>query len=163
MNKVFGWILIFGLQVVVFNHLDFSSYVLPQVFIILLISLPLHTSKINQVLIGFGLGLLADLFLSTPGIHASACMTLILIRMWLLSRLDLKEQIANKLSFNAKTVGLPTFFYVTTVLVVIYHLYVFSLESIGAIYWVKMLLTTLISSALSLLIIGLIQYMSFRD
>ncbi len=163
MNRILSWIIIFGLQVVVFNHLDFSSYVLPQVFIVLLITLPVHLSKINQVLIAFALGLLADFFISTPGIHASACMTLVLLRMGLLQRLDLKEQIANKLSFNVRHVGISTFFYITAILVVIYHFYVFSLESIGAVHWVKMLLTTLISSSLSLLIIGLIQFVSLRE
>ena len=162
LNKIVQWVLIFALQIFVLNHLDFSTYLLPQVFIILLISLPLHISKINQILIAFGLGLLADFFASTPGFHASACLWLILIRMWILGRLDLKEQQANRLQFDIKNVGAGTFFYVTSVLVLFYHLYIFSLGSIGAINGARLLITSLLSSTLALLIIVLIQYITFR-
>ncbi len=161
LNKILQWLLIFALQVVVFNHLDFSSYLVPQVFILILITLPLHLSKINQILIAFGIGLLADMFVSTPGIHASACLSLIVLRMFLFSRLDLKEQQSNRMFFNVKNVGISMFFYSAIILVVFYQLYVFGLESIGAINWVSLLLTTLFSSTLSLLAIGSIQYISY--
>ncbi|MBT8327143.1 MAG: hypothetical protein KJP21_05435 [Bacteroidia bacterium] len=162
LNKILQWVLIFALQIFVLNHLDFSTYLLPQVFIILLISLPLHVSKINQILIAFGLGLLADLFASTPGFHASACLWLILLRMWILGRIDLKEQQANHLQFNIKNISAGTFFYVTSILVLFYHLYLFSLGSIGAIDGYRLIITTMLSSALALLIIVLIQYITLR-
>ncbi len=162
LSKILQWVFILALQVFVLNHLDFSSYLLPQVFIILLISLPLHVSKINQVLIAFGLGLIADFFASTPGFHASACLWLILIRMWILGSLDLKEQQANHLQFNIKNVGAGTFFYVTSVLVLFYHLYIFSLESVGAINGIRLLITSMLSSTFAMLVIVLIQYITFR-
>ena len=162
LNKIVQWILIIALQVFVLNHLDFSAYILPQVFIILLITLPLHLSKINQILIAFGLGLVADFFVSTPGFHASACLWLILIRMWILGSLDLKEQQANHLQFNIRNVGPSSFLYVTLILVVFYHFYIFTLESIGAINGLRLLMTSVLSSTLAMLIIVLIQYITFR-
>ena len=94
MNRLLYWILILALQVVIFNHLELSAYIVPQLFIILLITLPVHLSKSVQVIIAFGLGLLADFFVSTPGIHASACLWLIILRMSLLARLDLKDHLS---------------------------------------------------------------------
>ncbi len=78
---IFYWTAILFLQFVVFNHLGFTAYLAPQVFIVLLITLPLHISKPYQVLLGFILGLIADFFVGTPGIHASACMWLVMIRL----------------------------------------------------------------------------------
>lgn len=163
MNRLLQWVIIIGLQVVVLNHLDFSRFLVPQVFIVLLIQLPLHLSRNYQVLIAFALGLLVDLFTSTPGIHASGSLILIMVRMFLLSRMDLKEHAANKLDFSIRTAGLAPYTYVTLALVLIYHFYVFFLESIGAIVWSNLLLTTVLSAMLSLLIIALIQFITLRD
>jgi len=86
---IFYWTAILFLQFIVFNRLGFTAYLAPQVFIVLLITLPLHISKPYQVLLGFFLGLIADFFVGTPGIHASACMWLVMIRFGLLGAQDL--------------------------------------------------------------------------
>lgn len=65
-NQVTYWVLVIGFQVLVLNHLDISSYIYPQVFVILLLTLPLHLKKTYQLLIGFGLGLVMDLFIYSP-------------------------------------------------------------------------------------------------
>lgn len=161
MNKIVTWILVFALQVFVFNHLNFTSYLVPQVFIFLLIILPLHLSKLNIVLIGFGLGLLADIFTSTAGLHASACLWLVLIRMAILNSLDTKQMEANKNWFTVQNVGLPVFFYTTIALVFVYHLYVFFLGSIGAIDFERLLISTFASTSFALLIILFFELVSF--
>ncbi len=157
---IFYWIAILFLQFVVFNHLGFTAYLAPQVFIVLLITLPLHISKPYQVLLGFTLGLIADLFVGTPGIHASACMWLVIIRLLLLGAQDLKEQIANHLPYNVHSVGLSTFAATTASLVFFYHFYVFWLESIGAINGYVILFTTLVSALFTLTVIGVVQLLS---
>ncbi len=162
MSRVFYWILILALQFFVFNHLELSSYLMPQLFILLLITLPLHLSKTVQIIIAFSLGLVADFFVATPGIHASACLWLVLIRFGLLTRIDLKEQESNRLAFNAKTAGVTTFMYVSVILVVFYHFYILVLENLGAFNGAHVFFTTLLSSLFTLLLIGFIQYVSFN-
>ena len=161
MRKVFFWLFIIALQVVLFNHLDLSAYLIPQVFILLLIKLALHINKMYQVLIAFSLGLLLDMFTSTPGIHASACLWLIIIRIGLLSGQDLKEHEANKAEFSVITAGLAPFVYSTLILVFFYHFYVFWLESIGALNWSLWLTTSVISSISALTVMGILEYLSF--
>jgi len=162
MNRLFYWILILALQVFVFNHLEFSSFLMPQLFVLLLITLPVHLSKTLQIIIAFSLGLFADFFVATPGIHASGCLWLILIRLGLLSRVDLKEQEANRLAFNAKTVGNTTFMYIASILVLFYHTYIFILENLGAFNGGQILLTAFLSSTFTMLLIGFVQYVSFN-
>ncbi|MDB9881567.1 hypothetical protein OAD66_00300 [Bacteroidia bacterium] len=163
MRIVLFWLFIIGLQVVLLNHLDLSAYLIPQVFILLLIKLPLNINKMYQVLIAFGLGLLMDMFTSTPGIHASACLWLIIIRIGLLSGQDLKEHEANKATFSANTAGLAPFMYTTIILVFFYHLYIFWLESIGALNWSLWLTTFIVSSISALTVMGIIEYLSFTN
>lgn len=158
MNKVLGYIGLLFLQVVVLNHLDFSRYIYPQVFILMLISLPPYLGRSWQVLIAFGLGLFMDLFIGTPGLHASASMFLILFRMFLLNRYDIEEIVANRDSLNIRTFPLDKFLYLTTSCILFYHALVFGLESVGAIHLKSYLLTVLISSFSAFLIILFIQF-----
>ena len=76
---------------------------------------------------------------------------------------DLKEQIANHLPYNVHSVGLSTFAATTAILVVFYHFYVFWLESIGAINWFFILLTTLVSALFTLTVIGVVQLLSDKS
>lgn len=156
------WALVIGLQVLVLNHLDISSYIYPQVFIILLITLPLHLKKTYQFLIGFGLGLIMDLFVYTPGIHMSACLWLIAIRMIILGRQDLKEHANNKLTYSIKTAGFFPFFYTTLILIIVYHFYIYWLDGIGNINLEHMLITGLSSSLLAITLIGVLQALSLN-
>lgn len=159
MRRTAYWIFILALQVFVLNHLDISIYLVPQVFIILLIGLRLDLSKMLQIIIAFGVGLLIDFFTSTPGINASASLWLMILRMAFLNRQDLKEHIANKLPYSLKNAGSP-YFYTVSFLVFFYHFYIFWMGSIGAIKWVKLLSTTVFSSILALMIISILEYIS---
>lgn len=161
-TKIIYWLLIMAFQVLVLNHLDFSAYVVPQVFIILLITMPLGWSKMLQVAVAFGIGLIADLFVGTPGIHASACLWLAILRIGILNTQDIKQQVASKLTYDVNSVGLVPFAYASVILVLFYHLYIFMIQNIGALHLGNYLLTTLISSSLSITIIGIIQYLSFQ-
>jgi rod shape-determining protein MreD len=157
-RRILYWILILALQLLVLNHLELSAFIVPQVFIILLITLPLHLSRLNQVLIAAGLGLLVDFFTATPGIHTSACLWLIVFRIGLLNRQDLKQQIANRLPYTVSSAGLVSFAYTAAILVFFYHLYLFFIGSIGALHGATYGLTVVSSSLLSLTIIAIIQF-----
>ena len=160
MRTALFWIFIIALQVFVFNHLDISAYLTPQVFIILLIRLNLHMSNIMQVLIAFGLGLLIDFFMFTPGVHASASLWLMLFRMSFLSRQDIKEHAANKAEYTLKVIDFGPFAATVLTLVFVYHFYVFWIQSIGAIQWGNLLSTVVVSSLFSLVVIAIIEYVS---
>lgn len=153
-------LVVLAFQLLVLNHLDFSAFIMPQMFITLLISMPLHWSKITQVFVGFGLGLIVDFFLASPGIHASACLWLVLLRIGILNKQEIKQQIANKLPYDMYSAGSLPYFYSTLILVFFYHFYIFWIQNIGAMIWYKYGMTTLISSFLALTIIAILQYVS---
>ena len=156
------WTLVIGFQVLVLNHLDISSYIYPQVFVVLLLTLPLHLKKTYQFLIGFGLGLIMDLFVYSPGIHMSACLWFVAIRMIILERQDLKEHANNKSAYSIKTTGFSPFYYTTLSLILFYHFYVLWIDGIGNMQVEPMILTGFSSSLLSLTIIGVFQALSLN-
>ncbi|MBR9861145.1 hypothetical protein GYB22_10460 [bacterium] len=159
MKRIIEAILIFFAQVLVLNHLDFSAYIHPQIFIAIILVLPPYLNKSLQIGIAFILGLIMDLFLSTPGIHASCCTTLALARFAFINRFEMEEIIANKTQLSVSNLGLGKFLLITGILVPFYHLMVFGLESIGALHFVTYLLTVLVSSLLALVIILLLQFL----
>ena len=80
--------------------------------------------------------------------------------MTILNTQDLKEEIANRLNYTARNVGVLPFLYTVLILVFFYHLYIFWIGSIGAINTYNLLVTTLTSSVFSLTVIAILQFMS---
>jgi hypothetical protein len=161
-NRIIYWLLVLVFQFLVLNHLGFSAFIIPQAFIVLLITLPLSLGKTTQVLIAFGLGIVADLFVATSGIHASASLWLIVLRIMILSRQDLKQQMVSNLPYNMKSVGVLPFLNTTLILVPLYHFYIFWIQNIGAIHWKNYFIASGASSILAITILITIQYLSFR-
>jgi hypothetical protein len=157
------WIFIICFQILILNHLDISTYIYPQVFIILLIAFPLHIKKSYQIIGAFSLGLFIDFLVYTPGIHTSACLWLMGLRMLILDRQDLVEQTNNRWSYSIQNVGFVPFSYTALLLVFFYHFYVLWLEGIGHIHVSHLFITGVSSSLLSLMIIGIFEALSIRQ
>ena len=60
------------LQILVLNNIQFSGYVNPYVYIMIILILPSLTPSWLILLIAFFTGLVIDLFFGSPGMHASA-------------------------------------------------------------------------------------------
>lgn len=75
-RSILGGLLVLILQIFVLNALDLSSYFYPQIYIMILLALPVNTMHWVLMLVGFGLGFLVDWFSNTQGLHA-ATLTLI--------------------------------------------------------------------------------------
>ena len=69
----FGWfVLLFALQVFVFNHVHILGIATPMPYFYFLLILSADTHRWLYVLLGFVLGFLIDLFAGTPGVAAGA-------------------------------------------------------------------------------------------
>lgn len=94
-----------------------------------LLLLPWGTSRINLMLIGFGSGLLVDVFCNTPGLHAAASVFILFIRnYWLGIVYDDSDEITNLNVASLKKLG---FIYYIFPLVFIHHLTIFLIENGG--------------------------------
>ena len=66
------FILLILLQVLVMNNIQFSGYVNPYIYVMIILLLPVEISAWLLLLISFITGFTIDIFSGTPGMHASA-------------------------------------------------------------------------------------------
>ena len=73
MNRTLMHILRFVLlvlaQVLVINHIRLGGYVHPYIYLIFVMLLPINMPGWQLLFSGFGIGLVIDLFMGTPGMH----------------------------------------------------------------------------------------------
>ena len=75
-SRILWFILLVGLQALVFNHIHLFGYATPMPYVYFLLILPSATPRWAYVALGFLLGILMDLFTNTPGMAAaSLCAT----------------------------------------------------------------------------------------
>ena len=65
-------ILVFALQILLFDHLHIGTWGVAMVYILFLINLPVRLPRWAEMLIGFGVGMLIDIWHSTLGIHIAS-------------------------------------------------------------------------------------------
>lgn len=78
--NIFRFIILVGLQVLVFNNIKFFGYLDPFPYVLFIILYPVNSNKSLFLLSSFLLGLTLDMFGDTGGIHATACLILAYIR-----------------------------------------------------------------------------------
>lgn len=68
-----------ALQVLLFNHLSLFGGVV-FVYVVALLKMPIKVNRIVQIVTGFVVGLLIDVFANTHGMHALTAVTLMFLR-----------------------------------------------------------------------------------
>ena len=97
----FIWIFLgLTLQVLFFNHLPLAGGVVLS-YLYMVVRMPVDWNRNLQILTGFVVGLLADIFCNTPGLHALACTTTMWVRLPLLHMFVVQDEIKN---------GCPTYY-----------------------------------------------------
>ncbi len=142
-------------QVFVLDKIHLHQMVTPYLYFLFVLWLPFNMSRSWQMIIAFLLGLTLDSFRHNPGFHAAACVLIAYVRPFLISILIPQEGAdGNYEEPSVKSLGgnLPYFIYVT-VLTIIHHAWLFLLEAwqFGNLWY--FLMKTLLSAAVSLLLI----------
>lgn len=73
-------VVLFALQLLVFNNINFHGYIAPYIYPMLLLVLPLSLRHWHLLIIGFACGLLMDVFMHTLGLHATAMLIVAYLR-----------------------------------------------------------------------------------
>lgn len=151
-ENIIRFVVLFLLQVLLFNNLQFFGLCSPCVFIFFLISLPPTLPRWVELLIGFTAGLLLDIFYNTLGVQTASCTLIAYLRPLLIKRLiqDNDRLIDTPSNINF---GRLVYIQLVVVLVVIYHLVMFSLIAFSFNNWWLTLLQTIVSSVFTIAII----------
>ena len=151
-------LLVFALQVLLFDHLHIGSLGIVMMYILFLINLPTRTPRWAEMLIGVGVGMMMDIWHSSLGIHMAACVALTFVRPILLTNaIQDIERIKDNLSIQ--NIGPAEYTKCAVLLTVLHHFIVFSLETWNIQFWWIVLLQTLVSSIMTLCIILGYEYL----
>ncbi|MBQ5625711.1 MAG: hypothetical protein IIU96_01565 [Paludibacteraceae bacterium] len=151
-------LLIFALQVLLFDHLHIGSWGLVMMYILFLINLPARIPRWAEMIIGFMVGMMMDVWHASLGIHIAACVALTFVRPLLLNNtVQDVERIKDNLS--SQNIGRAEYIKCAVILTVLHHFIVFSLETWNIQFWWMVLLQTLISSVMTLVIILGYEYL----
>ena len=163
-KNITRFILLILVQFYVLDKIHLHQMVTPYLYFLFILWLPFNMSRTWQLLIAFAYGLTLDSFRHNPGFHAAACVLIAYIRPFLINLLIPQEGAdGNYEEPSIKSMGgtLPYFIYVA-VLTIIHHTWLFVLEAwqFGDIWY--FVIKTLLSAAISLLLIIITEMLFVR-
>lgn len=148
------FILLVLIQILIFNHVNFLGYLNPYLYIIFILLAPININRSLFLILSFFLGLFIDLAGDSGGIHAASCLIIAYIRPIVLRS-------AFGLSYEFQTVKLgkvnfgERLVYVTLI-VLIHHFILFSLEFFNFSHILLIAKKTLFSSVFTIVLTMLI-------
>lgn len=149
------------LQVLVLDHLDVAyGFVVPYLYILFLLMLPIELPAWAQLVTGALTGLVMDLFSSTPGMHMSACVVMMYARLNLLRLLAPREGYEFGMRPTIPRMGLAWFLTYAGLLIAIHHLWLFFIELHRFDSFFSTFLRALLSAAFTLALCLLTQFLT---
>jgi rod shape-determining protein MreD len=152
------FILLVLLQVLLFNNIQFSGYVNPYIYIMFILLLPVEIPSWLLLLLSFGLGLIMDLFTSSPGMHSSATVLTAFVRPFILRVISPRDGYEARSEPSMMTYGFRWFLIYTVLIVLIHHTALFYIEVFRFADFFRTMLRVLLSSLFTVTFILLIEF-----
>jgi rod shape-determining protein MreD len=115
-------------QILVLNNINLSGFINPYLYILFILWLPFEMKDWVVLFFGFGLGLLMDVFMSTPGIHTSATVFLAFARKYVLFYMQPRDGYDSNTSPSFKTMGISWYVTYAAILISLHHIFYFFVE-----------------------------------
>jgi len=153
------FVLLFLLQLFLFNNIQFSGYVNPYVYILFILLLPVDIPAWLLLFISFFTGLIIDLMMGTPGMHTSATVLAGFARPYVLRLISPREGYETGSGPSMFVYGFKWFLLYTIFIVLIHHTFLFYIEVFRLSDFFNTLLRVLLSSLFSVTFILLLEYL----
>ena len=150
------------IQVLILNHIQFSGYVNPYMYVLFILLLPFETPGWLLLIIAFSLGLTIDMFSDTLGVHASATVFMAFLRPYVLSGISSRDTYEINTLPRISYYGFNWFLKYTVILVFAHHLFLFFIENFKFDNFFLVLMRVVLSAIFSTVLIVLSQYLFFR-
>lgn len=160
MNRVVigAWLVfIFFIQVLVLNHINFSGYINPYLYVAFIFLFPLNKNRFPFLIIAFLYGLGIDFFSDTGGIHAFSLVFVAYLRL-LFIRIYFKKTDIDYLLFRLSKEPFGQVFNYVVTLTFIHHLVLLTLENFSFQNLGTVLLNVIYSCIFTLLLYFLGSY-----
>ncbi len=147
------------LQVLVLNHLNLFGYLNPLVYIVWVFLFPISKNKSVFLLTSFFIGLSIDFFSDSGGIHAAATVFIAFIRLPVLKAV-LRKSDFDYLLFNLRATSFSKSILFISILTILHHFIIFSLEYFDFNSFVTIISNTLLTSIFTIFIsiLGIILF-----
>lgn len=149
-------------QVLILNHIQFSGFVNPYIYVLFILLLPLNTPRYAILILAFLLGVTIDIFSNSLGIHAFATVFIGYLRPFVIRLISNREEDMSNYPGLMQN-KLRWFLSYTTILVFIHHVVLFYIEVYTFSNFSGTLFRVLLSSVFSIFVIVLSQLIVFRD
>jgi rod shape-determining protein MreD len=146
------------LQILVLNNIQFSGFVNPYVYIMIILLLPSITPAWLLLIISFLTGLTIDLFTGSPGMHASATLLAGFSRPVVLRFIAPRDGYESGSDLSMEAYGFRWFFIYAATIVLIHHTTLFFLEVFRFADFFRTIFRILVSSLFTIGFILLIEY-----
>lgn len=143
-------------QALVLNHIHLFNCATPLLYVYLVLLFPRNFPKWAILLWSFTLGLCVDSFTNTPGVAAGS-MTLIGALQPYIFEPFIPRDSAEDLEPGMRTLGVTSFVYYTIIMVLIYCLAYFTLETFNFFNWIQWLMSIGGSTILTVVLILVIE------
>lgn len=165
MNNIFSihtvhFILLALAQVLIFNHINFFGYINPYPYILFIAFYPTKNSQVGLIFLSFLLGITIDFFQDTGGVHAAASVLLAYARPVMLKTSFGTIYEHQTLKFSNIDFGTKLTYF--TLLTVLHHAVLFSLEIFDVTKILLILNKTLFSGIFTILMCVLITIIFSR-
>ena len=144
-------------QVLIFAHIHLFGYATACIALIFLLKLPRHTSRNELLIWGFLMGLVIDIFGSTPGIHAAATCALAFVRNMVLERF-IPKGFADDLTPGVKSIKAGRYISYSSVCVLVFYIVLYLLELFTVHYPLPLLIGASLSTLLTMLFIIVAEF-----
>jgi rod shape-determining protein MreD len=148
---------------VLFAIRPLHQFVTPYLYFLFILWLPYNTPRYALTLIGFVYGFVLDVFLHTPGLHASACTLVAYLRPFLINILIQKHgSERNYQSPSIKSMGWGTYIVFVLLLAFVHHFWLVLLEWLQFGNFLYFLGKVAATTAVSFLLIMVTELLFFR-
>lgn len=133
--RFIGLVLVQGL-VLQRISVGWSGFYYVNIFLypLFILLLPIRTNRVAELFLGFGLGLLIDVFYNTLGLHASATLFTAFIRPFVLARLAPRGGYKVNTSPTRMEMGFTWFLQYSSIMMAAHIFYFFSVEAFTFYY-----------------------------
>lgn len=154
-SNITRFVILVLIQVLILNNINFLGFINPYLYVLFILLLPLNLTHYKVIFFSFLMGLTIDLFEDSGGINAAASVLIGFLRPSFL-------RFSFGISYEHQTVKFhqtpfaQRFTYIS-LLVVLHHLVLFSLEIFNLSYIILILKKTLFSSIFTILLILIVS------
>lgn len=156
--KRMAWaLLVLLVQVLVLDKVHPWGYGVPLLCPLIVITLPMGTSRSEALLWGFGIGFIADIFAGTSGISSAALTFIAFLQPPLLDFMAPRDS-EEQLHPSFADMGRWNYFRFISLLLLLHHVVYFALEGFSYFYLTDIAISMVVSYIASLILIVLVEH-----